>query len=237
MKSNREIKEQAKELLAGRWGNAILLNILPTLLFIGIFLVVGIPILLSLSLFSQDTATTVMEGLNSPDSDPNYIVSLGANIIGTLFTTAVTWTFLDVLRGEKQQISPLTDAFRAFKSPFLLAIIVICVLITIFQSLWTLLFVIPGIIKGYSYSQSYTIYYDTYHHTGEQLGYLDSITASRRLMNGHKMQLFLLDLSFIGWHILCILTAGIGYLWLTPYIAASHAAFYDSLPKDQNLLF
>ncbi|MFD2729919.1 DUF975 family protein [Enterococcus camelliae] len=232
MKSNREIKEQAKELLAGRWGNAILLNILPTLLFIGIFLVVGIPIILSLSLFSQDAATTVMNGINSTDSDPNYIVSLGANIIGTLFTTAVTWTFLDVLRGEKQQISPLTDAFRAFKSPFLLSIIVICVLITIFQSLWTLLFVIPGIIKGYSYSQSYTIYYDTYHHTGEQLGYLDSITASRRLMNGHKMQLFLLDLSFIGWHILCILTAGIGYLWLTPYIAASHAAFYDNLPKE-----
>ena len=198
MKSNREIKKQAKELLAGHWGSAILLNLVPTLLVIVVFVLIGI-------------LTNV-----SSDNDPNYMVTLGANIIGTLFITAITWTFLDLLRGTKQKINPLSDAFRAFQSPFLLAVVIICILISIFQSLWFLLFVIPGIIKGYSYSQSYTILYDTYQHTGEKMGYLDSITASRRLMNGYKMQLFLLDLSFIGWHILCLFTAGIGYLWLTP---------------------
>ena len=50
-------------------------------------------------------------------------------------------------------------------------------------------------------------------------------------MKGYKGQLFILDLSFIGWHILAIMTAGIGYLWLTPYISTTKAAFYDNLPK------
>ncbi|MGX7234018.1 DUF975 family protein [Enterococcus italicus] len=236
MKSNREIKKQAKELLAGRWGSAILLNLVPTLLVIVVFVLIGIPSIWALSSITQDTSTTILTNVSS-DNDPNYMVTLGANIIGTLFSTAITWTFLDLLRGTKQKINPLSDAFRAFQSPFLLAVVIICILISIFQSLWFLLFVIPGIIKGYSYSQSYTIFYDTYQHTGGKMGYLDSITASRRLMNGYKMQLFLLDLSFIGWHILCLFTAGIGYLWLTPYIAASHTAFYDSLPKEEALVF
>ena len=48
-------------------------------------------------------------------------------------------------------------------------------------------------------------------------------------MDGYKAQLFILNLSFIGWHILSIFTLGIGYLWLTPYISATKAAFYNNL--------
>lgn len=51
-------------------------------------------------------------------------------------------------------------------------------------------------------------------------------------MDGFKAKLFFLDLSFIGWHFLSIITFGIGYLWLTPYISATKAAFYQNLPKD-----
>ena len=52
------------------------------------------------------------------------------------------------------------------------------------------------------------------------------------MMRGHKMQYFLLILSFIGWALLATLTAGIGYLWLTPYMTVSRAAFYRSLPRS-----
>ena len=103
---------------------------------------------------------------------------------------------------------------------------------SIFTFLWSLLFIIPGIVKSYAYSQAYYIYYDTYQTTGQTPGYLDTITASRRIMDGHKGQLFWLDLSFIGWHLLAVLTLGIGYLWLSPYIAATKAAFYEELPKE-----
>ena len=54
-------------------------------------------------------------------------------------------------------------------------------------------------------------------------------------MNGYKGQLFWLDLSFIGWHILAWLTCGIGYLWLNPYIYATKAVFYNNLSEESDI--
>lgn len=59
-----------------------------------------------------------------------------------------------------------------------------------------------------------------------------AICESMRMMQGHKMQLFLLDLSMIGWVILSCLTAGIGFLFLVPYVYSAHAHFYEEL-KEQ----
>mgnify|MGYP000808412985 CR=1 FL=1 len=61
---------------------------------------------------------------------------------------------------------------------------------------------------------------------------LEAIERSKALMDGRKGDLFCLDLSFIGWALLATLTAGIGYLWLTPYMTVSRAAFYRSLPRS-----
>ena len=64
----------------------------------------------------------------------------------------------------------------------------------------------------------------------------DALYAAREksmaMMSGHKMKMFLLDLSFIGWAILCCFTLGIGFLFLAPYVEASHAAFYEDLKKE-----
>ena len=90
--------------------------------------------------------------------------------------------------------------------------------------LWGLLFIIPGIVKAYSYAM--TPYIMTEH---PEMTANEAITASRQLMDGHKGELFLLRLSFIGWMILNIFTLGIGSLWLTPYIQATEAAFYREL--------
>jgi len=51
------------------------------------------------------------------------------------------------------------------------------------------------------------------------------------MMQGYKNDYFLLQLSFIGWGILCSLTLGIGFLWLTPYIKTGNAIFYRELKK------
>ncbi|MEW8955307.1 DUF975 family protein [Clostridium sp.] len=63
------------------------------------------------------------------------------------------------------------------------------------------------------------------------LGSYDAIEESVTMMKGYKLKLFLLNLSFIGWGLLCILTLGIGLLWLLPYIYASIASFYDEIKK------
>lgn len=60
----------------------------------------------------------------------------------------------------------------------------------------------------------------------------EAITESRRRMKGYKGKYFLLNLSFIGWGILCLFTLGIGFLWLAPYIYTSNATFYQNLIAD-----
>ena len=57
----------------------------------------------------------------------------------------------------------------------------------------------------------------------------ECITMSKEIMHGHKMELFLLELSFIGWIFLSIFTLGIGNVFLTPYITAARAAFYRDI--------
>ncbi len=97
-------------------------------------------------------------------------------------------------------------------------------LISVFTALWTILFIIPGIVKSYAYSMAYFIKLDHPEYTATQ-----AITESRKLMKGHKMNLFLLDLSFLGWMIVGALCLGIGTLWVTPYQYAARAEFYKEI--------
>ena len=99
-------------------------------------------------------------------------------------------------------------------------------LYSLFITLWSLVFIIPGIVKIYAYSMAFYIKLDHPEYTATQ-----AITESRRLMKGHKMRLFILDLSFIGWHILGALCFAIGFLWVNPYVKAARAEFYKDLVK------
>lgn len=100
-------------------------------------------------------------------------------------------------------------------------------LITLYTFLWSMLFFFPGLVKTYSYSMAYYIKIDHPEYTATQ-----AITESRKLMNGHKMQLFLLDLSFIGWFIVGSFCFGIGTLWVTAYHYAARTEFYKELVGD-----
>ena len=63
----------------------------------------------------------------------------------------------------------------------------------------------------------------------ESIGPLEAIKKSKEMMRGNKWKYFCLWLRFFGWGLLCILTLGIGILWLAPYIIVSLAQFYDDL--------
>ena len=90
--------------------------------------------------------------------------------------------------------------------------------------LWSLLFVIPGIVKAYAYAMTPFIMAEN-----PAMSASEAIDASKQLMDGHKGELFTLDLTFIGWDILAALTLNLGYLALNPYRNAAHAAFYKDL--------
>ncbi len=95
--------------------------------------------------------------------------------------------------------------------------------------LWSLLLVVAGIVAYYSYRQAFFILLDN-----PELGALDCIRQSKRMMDGHKTDLFMLDLSFIGWFIVdyaveMLATLPLFSIWLAPYVRVTRAAFYDML--------
>ena len=101
------------------------------------------------------------------------------------------------------------------------------ILMMVFTYLWMLLFIIPGIIKGLAYSMTPYILKDN-----PELSANQAINLSVKMMKGHKFDFFYLCLSFIGWGLLSILTLGIGFLWLMPYMYTSMAAFYQDVKND-----
>ena len=103
-------------------------------------------------------------------------------------------------------------------------------LMQIFIVLWSFLFIIPGIIKAFSYAMTPYILEER-----PELSANEAIDHSRAMMKGHKFDLFWLYLSFLGWFILCLLSLGIGFLWLAPYMETSVAAFYEDVKADYEL--
>lgn len=90
--------------------------------------------------------------------------------------------------------------------------------------LWMLLFIVPGIIKAFSYAMTPFIMAEN-----PDLSANEAITRSREIMNGHKLELFVLSLTFIGWGILSALTMNLGHIFLNPYVNASYAVFYRQI--------
>lgn len=136
----------------------------------------------------------------------------------------LVYVFLKQARdGEKIEIGNLFKGFTEdFKGNFILGL-----LITIFVSLWSLLFIIPGIVKAYAYSMSFYIKNDH-----PEFNWKNCIDESQRIMNGHKMELFVLQLSFIGWAIVGALCLGVGTFWVQAYMNATMVQFYESIKDD-----
>lgn len=124
---------------------------------------------------------------------------------------------LKLVDGEQAQFEDLFSAFDIFGSAFVLNL-----LIALKVFAWSLLFVIPGIVKMYAYSMAYYVKLDH-----PDYGWKACIDESRQLMDGHKWEKFVLDLSFLGWIIVGSLCLGVGTLWVTPYMEATNAQFYE----------
>lgn len=153
----------------------------------------------------------------------NVLVTDGVGSFWALLLLPLIWGYyimwLSVARGGTVDYGMLFDGFKDYKRIFITML-----LVGIYEFLWSLLLLIPGIVKSYSYSMTYYILADE-----PEMKYDAAIEKSMRLMKGHKFDLFMLDLSFIGWAILCLLTLGIGVIFLAPYVETAHAKFYEDL--------
>lgn len=209
MIKNSKIRAIAREKLEGNWGDAALVTVV----------MVACAMVLN-SAFQYGG----MFAFSSAGPDISGAAASGTSLIGTCIFLPIAYAYsilmLSLVRGGKIEVSGLFKHYNG-------RVFVTMLLRYIYQILWTLLLVIPGIIKGYSYAMTEFIMNDNPELEGNK-----AIEASMEMMKGNKMRLFLLDLSFIGWAILCLLTMGLGFILLEPYMYASRAAFYEDLKGD-----
>lgn len=146
--------------------------------------------------------------------------SLAAAIIVTpAFALSLVRIYINVVKGNtpevKDAFSGFDDFWAAFKVNFFVGL---------FTFLWSLLFFIPGIIKGYSYSMAMYVLAEN-----KGKAALECINESKKMTEGHKMELFVLDLSFIGWYLLTGITFGIAGIYVIPYVSATQVNFYNEI--------
>ena len=208
MQLNSELRAQARERLDGKWGTFVLM----TFLMLVIQTILQIPGYIG----------SLLEIL-SPE---NVLASLSfsniSNIL-SLLALPLSWGLtVSLLRNHREESVDLENLFDGFRGGRYTRVFCALFLVNLFTFLWALLLIIPGIMKAFSYALTPYIIMDEPELTARQ-----AITRSCEIMEGRRWKLFCLYLSFIGWGILCVLTFGIGFLWLVPYMNASVAAFYE----------
>ena len=208
MQLNSELRAQARERLEGKWGTFVLM----TFLMLVIQTILQIPGYIG----------SLLEVL-SPE---NVLASLSfsniSNIL-SLLALPLSWGLtVSLLRNHREESVDLENLFDGFRGDRYTRVFCAIFLVNLFTFLWALLLIIPGIMKAFSYALTPYIIMDEPELTARQ-----AITRSCEIMEGRRWKLFCLYLSFIGWGILSLLTFGIGFLWLAPYMNASIAAFYE----------
>lgn len=143
--------------------------------------------------------------------------SLAASIIITpAFALSTVRVYLNIVNGGTPEagdsFSGFDDFWSAFKVNFLVGL---------YTFLWSLLFVIPGIVKSFSYSMSMYILAENKGKSAREC-----IEESKKMTDGHKLDLFVLGLSFFGWAALCVITLGIACIWVLPYMNTTYANAY-----------
>ena len=154
------------------------------------------------------------------------VMATGTQGIWTLLCLPLGWGFavyfLNLIRNQDIGYERLFDGYKDFGRIFLAAFLVgLC------ETIGCILLIVPGIIAGLMFSQTCFILKDD-----PQVSATDAMKRSMEMMNGHKMELFVIWLSFLGWGILAVLTCGFGLLFLYPYMYSTLAHYYEDLKAE-----
>lgn len=239
----RDFKAWAKDVLRGHWGTAVAVCLVASLLGGG-----GVPVPNSSG--AQDSGASMMDvaGVWPVVLTAALILLIASMVIGGAVSMGMSHYFTNLSAHRPSKFTDLFARFRIWHKGIGMSLVT-----AFFVFLWTLpgliiagvvsmlwlmntdfvagsmiimvvlfyLGSIPAIIAMYRYAMMPYLLAEF-----PDLTVMDAMRESKRLMQGNKYRLFCLGLSFWAWHILACLTLLIGYLWLTPYINASRAAFY-----------
>ena len=146
--------------------------------------------------------------------------SVASLLVTPAFSLSLLLIYLNIVNNN---LTPtVNDAFQGFNDWW--SAFKVYFLTSILTALWTLLFIIPGIIKSIEYSMAMYILAENPGKSAREC-----IEESKAMTYGHRMELFMLSLSFIGWALLCGITFGIAGIWVIPYMNATFTNAYNSL--------
>lgn len=145
-------------------------------------------------------------------------------IIMPAFNISLCMIFLNLAKREDISVGDVFKGFNITGKAVWLYIIT-----NFFVFLWSLLLIIPGIIKTFSYSMASFILADN-----PELTAREALEESKRIMEGHKFDLFVLQLSFFWWYLLGAITFGIAYVYVVPYFESTMTNFYNEI-KDRKI--
>ena len=227
----KTLRARARANLTGNWGVSIAVAVVAALLgglIAGISFLPELETVIPIEYFPalQKFSDWWNEGLHIGRVTLNFrsgIFGFAAFLLGGVLQMGYADFLLKQHDGKETAFNDLFSKFDYFGTGFAQRF-----LRSLYTFLWSLLFIIPGIIKGYAYAMTPFILAEHPELTASQ-----AIRLSEDLMDGHKSDLFVLDLTFIGWNILVTLTWNLGNIALNPYKNAAHAAFYRQLQAEK----
>lgn len=195
-----ELKASAKESMKSCRTNPYIITL--------VYLIITY-IIAAITNFSGDSVAPTITG---------GIISFVLSVVTLLLSAGYEWWALSVSRNMDN-----TDEFKlAFIK--VIPIFLLSLIVSIFAVIGFILIVIPGIIVGLGLSMSYLCYRDNI-----DAGFWEAIKESWHIMKGHKMDYFILELSFIPWLLLMGITFGIAGIYVIPYMSTTNCKFYDSI--------
>ena len=212
MPSRKELKQIALAKLDKNWNSTLKVNAI--LAALAIFIEIPLKIFSNNRLLEQGVISTEIFLAASV----GYLIYMFLSI--PIFYGIKSF-YMNISRGLGGRVADIFEGYKQFFS-----IVSVILVSGFFVMLWLLLLIIPGIIKAISYTQILRVKKDN-----PEMKALDCINESKYLMEGYKMEYFVLRLSFIGWSLLSVFTLGILGFWLLPYMETTYAEFYDKLKE------
>lgn len=218
--SRYQLKKEAKDLLNGNF-------VFFLLLFLPVFVIELI----------AEGANFKSDNVNVQVVDPSVssiwgswdTIGLFSSLLAGFLIVGISYVLVDLFRESQTFSDPLKKSFTIVsRGDYFIGSILISLLSFVWIFLWTFLLLVPGIIKSLAYSQAYYIYRDAIDQQ-QSISCRDAISKSRALMNGHKWEYFMLQISFIGWGLLIMVTFGIAAIWVQPYYHLTMANYYRHL--------
>ncbi len=202
----------------------------------------------ALNHIDPEAGTIVIDG-KTVDIEKPAVAAIGAAVVIVILIVSLICLFVGIIgiaidifvynpieygcikffRKSQHENTSLGTMFHGFKDGYG-KIVKVLFFRDLFIFLWSLLFVIPGIVKSYEYRMVPFLLSENPNMTKDE-----ALKASSRMMKGNKWRAFVLDLSFLGWHILSAFTFGmLEIFYVAPYVNGTNAALYEALKAEQN---